>query len=61
MSLNIDFNMGAESDALFNTLLAAHEGLSPSQSEQLNAALILLLVGYALIRIIKRRRTLRED
>ncbi len=46
MSLNIDFNMGAESDALFNSLLAAHEGLSPSQSEQVNAALILLLVNH---------------
>lgn len=46
MSLNIDFNMGAESDALFNNLLAAHEGLSPSQSEQVNAALILLLVNH---------------
>ena len=46
MSLNIDFNMGAESDALFNNLLAAHEGFSQSQSEQLNAALILLLVNH---------------
>ena len=45
MSLNIDFNMGADSDDLFNGLLA-HEGLSPSQSEQMNAALILLLMNH---------------
>ena len=46
MSLNIDFNMGADGDDLFNGLLAAHEGLSPSQSEQMNAALILLLMNH---------------
>jgi hypothetical protein len=46
MSLNTNFNLGTESDALFNELLAAHDGLSPLQSEQMNAALILLLINH---------------
>jgi hypothetical protein len=46
MALNTEFNLGAESDALFNELLQAHEGLSPAQSEQLNAGLILILMNH---------------
>ena len=42
MALNTEFNLGADSDALFNELLQAHEGLSAAQSEQLNAGLILM-------------------
>ena len=34
MSLNTDFNLGPDSDSLFNDVLAAHEGLS---REQLNS------------------------
>ena len=46
MTLNTEFNLGADSDALFNELLLAHEGLSPTQSEQLNAGLILILMNH---------------
>lgn len=46
MSLNIDFNLGPDSDKLFNELLGAHEGLSREQSEQLNAGLILILMNH---------------
>ena len=45
MTLNIEFNLGPESDALFNELMKAHEELNREQSEQLNAGLILLLAG----------------
>ena len=46
MTLNTDFNLGTQSDALFNELLQAHEGLSREQSEQLNAGLILILMNH---------------
>ena len=46
MTLNTEFNLGVDSDALFNELLLAHEGLSPTQSEQLNAGLILILMNH---------------
>jgi len=46
MTLNIEFNLGPESDALFNDLMKAHEGLKREQSEQLNAGLILLLMNH---------------
>ncbi len=46
MTLNTEFNLGTDSDALFNELLQAHEGLSPEQSEQLNAGLILILINH---------------
>ena len=46
MTLNTDFNLGAESDALFNELVQAHDGLSREQSEQLNAGLILILMNH---------------
>ena len=46
MALNTEFNLGADSDALFNELLQAHEGLSAAQSEQLNAGLILILMNH---------------
>jgi hypothetical protein len=46
MTLNTEFNLGTDSDALFNELLQAHEGLSPEQSEQLNASLILILINH---------------
>lgn len=46
MVLNTEFNLGADSDALFNELLQAHEGLSAAQSEQLNAGLILILMNH---------------
>jgi hypothetical protein len=46
MTLNTEFNLGTNSDALFNELLQAHEGLSPEQSEQLNAGLILILINH---------------
>ena len=46
MALNTEFNLGADSDALFNELPQAHEGLSPAQSEQLNAGLILILMNH---------------
>ena len=46
MALNTEFNLGTDSDALFNTLLQAHEGLSAAQSEQLNAGLILILMNH---------------
>ena len=46
MTLNIDFNLGPDGDALFNDLLKAHEGLDRNQSEQLNAGLILILMNH---------------
>jgi len=46
MTLNIEFNLGPESDALFNDLMKAHEGLDREQSEQLNAGLILILMNH---------------
>ena len=46
MALNIDFNLGPESDALFNDLMKAHDGLDRDQSEQLNAGLILILMNH---------------
>jgi len=46
MALNTEFNLGTASDALFNELLQAHEGLSREQSEQLNAGLILILMNH---------------
>ena len=46
MALNLDFNLGAESDRLFNELLGVHDGLSCEQSEQLNAGLILILMNH---------------
>ncbi len=46
MALNIEFNLGPESDKLFNDLMKAHEGLNREQSEQLNAGLILILMNH---------------
>ena len=46
MALNIEFNLGPESDALFNDLMKAHEELDREQSEQLNAGLILILMNH---------------
>ena len=46
MALNTEFNLGAESDRLFNDLLSAHDGLDREQSEQLNAGLILILMNH---------------
>ena len=46
MTLNIDFNLGTEGDALFNDLMKAHDGLDREQSEQLNAGLILILMNH---------------
>jgi len=46
MALDIDFNLGPDSDALFNDLLKAHEDLDRDQSEQLNAGLILILMNH---------------
>ena len=46
MALNTDFNLGPDSDRLFNELLGAHDGLSRDESEQLNAGLILILMNH---------------
>ena len=46
MTINTDFNLGAESDALYNELLDAHTGLSADKSNQLNAALILVMMNH---------------
>ena len=46
MSLKTGFNLGPDSDRLFNELLGAHEGLDRAQSEQLNAGLILILMNH---------------
>ena len=46
MALNTDFNLGRDSDRLFNELLGAHDGLSRDESEQLNAGLILILMNH---------------
>ena len=55
MALNTDFNLGPDSDRLFNELLGAHDGLSRDESEQLNAGLILILMNH-----IGDRETIRE-
>jgi len=46
MALNTEFNLGTDSDSLFNELLQAHDGLTREQSEQLNAGLILILMNH---------------
>ena len=46
MALNTEFNLGADSDRLFNELLGAHDGLDREQSEKLNAGLILILMNH---------------
>ena len=46
MTLNTEFNLGPDSDRLFNELLGVHDGLSQEQSEQLNAGLILILMNH---------------
>ena len=46
MTLNTEFNLGTQSDSLFNELLDAHQGLSSDQSNQMNAAMILLLINH---------------
>ncbi len=46
MTLNTEFNLGTDSDKLFNELLGAHDGLDREQSEQLNAGLILILMNH---------------
>ena len=46
MAQNTEFNLGPESDRLFNELLGAHDGLDREQSEQLNAGLILILMNH---------------
>jgi len=46
MALNTEFNLGTDSDRLFNELLGAHDGLDREQSEQLNAGLILILMNH---------------
>ena len=46
MALNTDFNLGADSDRLFNELLGAHDGLDREQSDKLNAGLILILMNH---------------
>ena len=46
MTLNTEFNLGPDSDRLFNELLGVHDGLSREQSEQLNAGLILILMNH---------------
>ena len=46
MAVNTDFNLGAESDALYNELLDAHSGLSAEKSSQLNSALILVMMNH---------------
>lgn len=46
MTINTDFNLGADSDALYNELLDAHAGLSADKSNQLNAALILVMMNH---------------
>ena len=46
MAVNTGFNLGADSDALYNELLDAHAGLSAEKSSQLNAALILVMMNH---------------
>ncbi|MGB2491670.1 MAG: DUF2783 domain-containing protein [Candidatus Puniceispirillum sp.] len=46
MNVKTDFNLGSESDALYNELLDAHSGLSAEKSSQLNAALILVMMNH---------------
>lgn len=46
MRVNTDFNLGSNSDALYNELLDAHADLSDEKSKQLNAALILVMMNH---------------
>ena len=46
MTLNTEFNLGPDSDRLFNELLGVHDGLTQEESEQLNAGLILILMNH---------------
>ena len=45
MSLNTDPNI-PDQDGFYDTLLAAHQGLSEEESHALNARLILLLANH---------------
>ena len=40
-----DFALGAEGDAFYDALIAAHEGLSEPESHSLNARLVLILAN----------------
>lgn len=46
MGLIIDNNLGESGDHLYNRLLDAHKGLSPEQSQRLNARLVLILMNH---------------
>jgi hypothetical protein len=62
-TLKSDLNL-ASPDDIYNLIVDAHKGLSPEQSEKLNAALVLLLANHvgdeAVIReaVAAARRTL---
>lgn len=45
MSLNLQPNL-ADPDAFYQTLIAAHDGLSDEDSQALNARLVLILANH---------------
>lgn len=45
MALNLDQNMARPDDA-YETLVAAHDGLTKTESDALNARLILILMNH---------------
>lgn len=45
MALNLEPNLTAPDD-LYEALIKAHDGLTPEQSEALNARLILILMNH---------------
>ena len=45
MALNLQPNLSAPDD-IYEALIKAHEGLTPAQSEALNARLILILINH---------------
>ncbi len=53
--LKRDYNFGTQGDDIYRELLETHSGLSPAQSEALNARLILILMNH-----IGDPQTLRE-
>jgi hypothetical protein len=41
----IEDRLGADGDAVYEALMAAHEGLTPEESHALNARLVLILAN----------------
>ena len=64
--MSIDDKLGSDGDAVYATLMQAHEGLTEDQSYRLNARLVLMLAnevgdGQRVRSLIAAARALTED